>query len=107
MIIFNGMYFRGSWKKPFDKVEPGLFYKSSSEKKQVPMMKTSGTYKTAYLSGLDSEAIQLPYDVSFMAGLQIWTTHCLHTLHGSFCFDSKHTWKEPSIEENTDLNFGS
>ncbi|CAH0402317.1 unnamed protein product [Chilo suppressalis] len=62
MIIFNGMYFRGSWKKPFDVVEPGVFYKSSTEKKQVPMMKTRGTFKTGYLPGLDSEVIQIPYE---------------------------------------------
>ncbi|XP_064292670.1 uncharacterized protein LOC128678492 [Plodia interpunctella] len=62
MIIFNGMYFRGSWKHPFDSVENGVFYKSSTEKKQVPMMKARGAYRTGFLPGLDSEAIQLPYD---------------------------------------------
>ncbi|XP_037301879.1 plasminogen activator inhibitor 2, macrophage-like [Manduca sexta] len=62
MLIFNGMYFRGSWKKPFELVEPGLFYKSSSEKKQVSMMKTIGKFETSYISALDSEAVRLPYD---------------------------------------------
>ena len=64
MLIFNGMYFRGSWKTPFDIVEPGLFYKSNSEKKQVSMMKTRGTFKTSSLPELDAEAIKLPYNVS-------------------------------------------
>ncbi|CAH2095255.1 unnamed protein product [Euphydryas editha] len=62
MLIFNGMYFRGSWKKPFDKVEPGVFYKSNNVKTQIPMMKTRGTFKTSSLPDLDSEAILLPYD---------------------------------------------
>ncbi|XP_021198930.2 plasminogen activator inhibitor 2, macrophage [Helicoverpa armigera] len=62
MIIFNGMYFRGSWKTPFDFVEPGVFYKSNTEKKQVTMMKARGTYKTGSLPELDAEAIKLPYD---------------------------------------------
>ncbi|KAJ2954834.1 hypothetical protein O0L34_g3149 [Tuta absoluta] len=62
MIIFNGMYFRGSWKQPFEIVEPGTFYKSPTEKKQVPMMKTKGVFKTGSLPGLDSTAIELPYD---------------------------------------------
>lgn len=66
MIIFNGMYFRGSWKKPFDVIEPGLFYKSSSEKKQVMMMKTRGVFLTGSLPELDSEALLLPYDVRFL-----------------------------------------
>lgn len=64
MLIFNGMYFRGSWEKAFDKVESGVFYKSNTEKKQVPMMKTKGSFKTSSLPDLDSEAILLPYDVS-------------------------------------------
>lgn len=58
------MYFRGSWKQPFDVVEPGTFYKSNTEKKQVPMMKTTGVFKTGSLPGLDSTAIEFPYDVS-------------------------------------------
>ncbi|CAK1593801.1 unnamed protein product [Parnassius mnemosyne] len=62
MIIFNGMYFRGSWKQPFEAVENGVFYKSNTEKIQVPMMKTTGTFKTSSLPDLDSEAILLPYD---------------------------------------------
>ncbi|XP_022131001.2 serpin B3 [Pieris rapae] len=62
MIIFNGMYFRGSWKKPFDVIEPGLFYKSNSEKKHVMMMKTRGKFMTGSLPELDSEALLLPYD---------------------------------------------
>lgn len=64
MIIFNGMYFRGSWKTPFAIVEPGLFYRSNIEKKQVSMMKTRGSFKTSSLPELDAEAIKLPYDVS-------------------------------------------
>ncbi|XP_045779155.1 antichymotrypsin-2 [Maniola jurtina] len=62
MLIFNGMYFRGSWKKPFDQVEPGVFYKSNTEKKQVQMMKTRGSFNTNSFPELDSEAILLPYD---------------------------------------------
>ncbi|CAK1545670.1 unnamed protein product [Leptosia nina] len=62
MIIFNGMYFRGTWQKPFDVIEPGLFYKSNTEKKQVMMMKTRGKFMTGTLPELDSEAIVLPYE---------------------------------------------
>ncbi|XP_026735361.1 serpin B6 [Trichoplusia ni] len=62
MIIFNGMYFRGSWEHPFEVTEPGVFYKSNVEKKQIPMMKTKGTFKTGILPELDAEAIKLPYD---------------------------------------------
>ncbi|CAG4960089.1 unnamed protein product [Colias eurytheme] len=62
MLIFNGMYFRGSWKKPFDTIEPGLFYKSSTEKKQIPMLKTRGKFMTGSLPELDSESLLIPYD---------------------------------------------
>ncbi|XP_075984630.1 serpin 100A [Anticarsia gemmatalis] len=62
MIIFNGMYFRGSWKKPFDIIDTGAFYKSNTEKKTVTMMRTQGNFEIASLPELDSEAIKLPYD---------------------------------------------
>lgn len=65
MLIFNGMYFRGSWKQPFDIIDSGVFYKSNTEKKQVTMMKTKGKFQVASLPELDAEAIKLPYDVSF------------------------------------------
>lgn len=61
MIIFNGMYFRGSWETPFDAIEPGVFYKSNTEKKQVSMMKIKGMFKTGAIPELDAEAIKLPY----------------------------------------------
>ncbi|KAI8437670.1 hypothetical protein MSG28_011919 [Choristoneura fumiferana] len=62
MIIFNGMYFRGAWKQPFEKVESAMFYTSNTEKKQVQMMSTKGIFRTGSLPGLDSSAIELPYD---------------------------------------------
>ncbi|CAB3233602.1 unnamed protein product [Arctia plantaginis] len=62
MLIFNGMYFRGSWKQPFDIIDSGVFYKSNTEKKQVTMMKTKGRFQVASLPELDAEAIKLPYD---------------------------------------------
>lgn len=63
MILFNGLYFRGSWKIPFSKVNSDVFYRSAAEKKTVPMMKASGTFRTGSLPGLDSEAVELPYEV--------------------------------------------
>lgn len=62
MIIFNGMYFRGSWEQPFDVVYTGMFYRSNTEKKQVTMMKSTGKFRIASLPELDAEAINLPYD---------------------------------------------
>lgn len=61
MIMFNGMYFRGSWKTPFRKPVPETFYRSVKEKTQVSMMKTHGSFKTGSLPGLDSTAIEIPY----------------------------------------------
>lgn len=63
MILFNGLYFRGSWKIPFSKANSDVFYRSVAEKKTVPMMTTSGTFKMGSLPGLDSEAVELPYEV--------------------------------------------
>ncbi|XP_077289202.1 uncharacterized protein LOC143913346 isoform X2 [Arctopsyche grandis] len=62
MILFNGLYFRGSWKVPFSKADSDVFYRSTSEKKTVPMIKASGSFKTGSLPGLDSVAVELPYE---------------------------------------------
>lgn len=63
MILFNGLYYRGVWKIPFEKDENSVFYKSSTEKVSVPMMKSFGKFKTGPLPGLDSVAVELPYEV--------------------------------------------
>lgn len=64
------MYFRGAWKQPFEKIESGMFYTSNTEKKQVQMMSTKGIFRTGSLPGLDSSAIELPYDVSKSNGIK-------------------------------------
>lgn len=64
MILFNGLYFRGSWKTPFKNIASDTFYKSETEKKSVLMMEAKGTFKTGSLPGLDSIAVEIPYEVS-------------------------------------------
>jgi serine protease inhibitor len=62
MLIFNGMYFKGTWTTPFTD-QKDSFYKSDSEKSTVTMMNTKGKFRVGNVPELDSVAIELPYKV--------------------------------------------
>lgn len=78
MILFNGLYFRGSWKTPFKNIASETFYKSETEKKSVLMMEAKGTFKTGSLPGLDSIAVEIPYEVCIPI-IIIAKTHLLNS----------------------------
>jgi serine protease inhibitor len=63
MLMFNGMYFKGTWATPFIGQKKDSFYKSDSEKSTVTMMNTKGKFRVANVPELDSVAIELPYKV--------------------------------------------
>ncbi|PNF27054.1 hypothetical protein B7P43_G10403 [Cryptotermes secundus] len=60
LLIFNGMYFKGTWATPF-RDQKDSFYKSDSEKSTVTMMNTKGKFRVGNVPELDSVAIELPY----------------------------------------------
>lgn len=65
MIIFNGLYFRGSWKIPFcvtKAAEETSFYVTNTEKKTVDAMHTKGKFNMGLIPELDCTAIELPYE---------------------------------------------
>ncbi|XP_054271936.1 serine protease inhibitor 42Dd-like [Macrosteles quadrilineatus] len=65
MIIFNGFYFRANWKTPFKLVkeeDKRIFYKSLTEKKQVKMMQSKGSFDIGNVPELDATALELPYE---------------------------------------------
>lgn len=70
LILFNGLYYRGSWQTPFQQLRSdhtaggSTFYKSDTEKCNVHMMRARGQFKYARLRDGKSQAIELPYDVS-------------------------------------------
>lgn len=68
LILFNGLYYRGSWATPFQQLrsEAGsnIFYKSDTEKCTAHMMRARGQFKYARLEDAKAQAIELPYDVS-------------------------------------------
>jgi serine protease inhibitor len=74
ILVFNGMYFKGTWTTPFVDQKKDSFYKSDSEKSTVTMMSTRGKFGVGNVAELDSTAIELPYKVPlichFVAGNQ-------------------------------------
>jgi serine protease inhibitor len=63
MLVFNGLYFKGTWATPFLGQKEDTFYTSDSEKRTVTMMNTQGNFRVGNVPELDSMAIELPYKV--------------------------------------------
>lgn len=66
MIIFNGLFFRGSWETPFtitNEKDEKSFYKSKEEKIPVETMHAKGNFHVGEITDLDCEAIEIPYEV--------------------------------------------
>lgn len=67
MLAFNGLYFQGRWAVPFRRSQKTeAFYKSDSQKMQIPMMEVKGKFSMGKIAALDSMAIELPYEVRFI-----------------------------------------
>lgn len=65
MIVFNGLYFKGLWKTPFQyKLGDESFYKSNGEKISSKMMFTVGQFNVGQFPELDSVVLSIPYKVS-------------------------------------------
>ncbi|KAK7871255.1 hypothetical protein R5R35_007543 [Gryllus longicercus] len=63
MLLFNGMYFRGSWRSPFAPLEQReAFYPAEGRKVSVPMMRSRGAFRVGHIPELDSVAVELPYE---------------------------------------------
>ncbi|XP_031635729.1 uncharacterized protein LOC116348760 [Contarinia nasturtii] len=66
MLLFNGLYYHGSWAIPFQHLRDAeienIFYAVDGEKIQIKMMKGRGYFRTGKISKYNCEAIELPYD---------------------------------------------
>uniref|UniRef100_A0A1B0CNT0 Serpin domain-containing protein n=2 Tax=Lutzomyia longipalpis TaxID=7200 RepID=A0A1B0CNT0_LUTLO len=65
MLLFNGLYFRGSWGIPFQQLRSDpedVFYCSEAEKKVVTMMRSRGNFRYANCAKYSSQVIELPYE---------------------------------------------
>ncbi|RZF37912.1 hypothetical protein LSTR_LSTR005412 [Laodelphax striatellus] len=65
MITFNGLYYRGKWGLPIEKVanDSGetTFYLSENDKKQVSMLRAQGMIESGKIDALSCDAVELPY----------------------------------------------
>uniref|UniRef100_A0AAG5CVX5 Serpin domain-containing protein n=1 Tax=Anopheles atroparvus TaxID=41427 RepID=A0AAG5CVX5_ANOAO len=65
MLLFNGLYYRGSWATPFQQLrtEKSTFFTITDEK-PVMMMRSRGTFGVGKDDQLDAKFIELPYNNS-------------------------------------------
>lgn len=66
MLMFNGLYFRGSWGIPFQQLRSDpedIFHLSETENVPVTMMRSRGEFRSTDLEEMNAQAIELPYEV--------------------------------------------
>jgi len=63
MILLNAIYFKGSWKYPFEKLQtkPMTFHIDQTTETQFSAMSLTQYLKQTYIKGLESEVLELPY----------------------------------------------
>lgn len=65
MLLFNGLYFRGSWAQPFMELRSDeiKYFNALSGKQDVKFMSTVGNFKYAEIPSKKLIAVELPYKV--------------------------------------------
>uniref|UniRef100_A0ABK8F3V3 Serpin domain-containing protein n=2 Tax=gambiae species complex TaxID=44542 RepID=A0ABK8F3V3_ANOGA len=65
MLLFNGLYYRGSWATPFQQLrtEESKFFTNTDER-PVMMMRSQGTFGVGKDEQLDAKFLELPYNNS-------------------------------------------
>ncbi|KAH8232190.1 hypothetical protein KR032_001626 [Drosophila birchii] len=67
MLLFNGLYYRGSWAKPFYQLRDGsdeFFFMTNEDAMKAPMMHARGKFQVAELPQLKAKVLSLPYETS-------------------------------------------
>ncbi|EDV90579.1 uncharacterized protein LOC6569720 [Drosophila grimshawi] len=65
MLLFNGLYYRGSWAQPFHQLRDGsdeFFFMTSEDAMKTPMMHAQGKFNVAELPHLKARLLALPYE---------------------------------------------
>ncbi|KAM8706306.1 hypothetical protein ACLKA7_010563 [Drosophila subpalustris] len=65
MLLFNGLYYRGSWAQPFYQLRDGsdeFFFMTNEDAMKTPMMHARGKFRVADLPHLKARLLSLPYE---------------------------------------------
>ncbi|XP_037720085.1 uncharacterized protein LOC119553660 [Drosophila subpulchrella] len=67
MLLFNGLYYRGSWATPFFQLRDGsdeFFFMTNEDAMKAPMMHARGKFQVADLPQVKARVLSLPYETS-------------------------------------------
>ncbi|KAH8382950.1 hypothetical protein KR009_005999 [Drosophila setifemur] len=67
MLLFNGLYYRGSWANPFYQLRDGsdeFFFMTNEDAMKAPMMHARGQFQVAELPNLKARVLSLPYETA-------------------------------------------
>ncbi|XP_017856322.1 PREDICTED: serpin B13 [Drosophila arizonae] len=65
MLLFNGLYFHGSWRQPFYQLRDGsdeFFFMTNEDAMKTPMMHARGKFNVSDLPHLKARLLSLPYE---------------------------------------------
>lgn len=65
MLLFNGLYFHGSWAQPFYQLRDGsdeFFFMTNEDAVKTPMMHSRGKFRVADVPHLKARLLSLPYE---------------------------------------------
>ncbi|EDW67598.1 uncharacterized protein Spn100A [Drosophila virilis] len=65
MLLFNGLYYRGSWAQPFYQLRDGsdeFFFMTNEDAVKTPMMHARGKYNVTDLPHLKARLLSVPYE---------------------------------------------
>ncbi|KAH8417969.1 hypothetical protein KR222_009446 [Zaprionus bogoriensis] len=65
MLLFNGLYYRGSWAQPFYQLRDGsdeFFFMTNEDAMKTPMMHARGKFRVADVPHLKARLLSLPYE---------------------------------------------
>ncbi|KAH8312383.1 hypothetical protein KR044_010472 [Drosophila immigrans] len=65
MLLFNGLYYRGSWAQPFYQLRDGsdeFFFMTNEDAMKTPMMHARGKFRVADMPHLKARLLSLPYE---------------------------------------------
>lgn len=68
LIIANALFFKAQWKIQFEEGRKKLeYFQTSTDRYQTKIMQVNSQFRYRFIEDLDSQALELPYSVSYNA----------------------------------------